>query len=82
MATSVTPTLACRASKDSTRRRLPPDLALGFCYLCALPSTISSSVALTGLARGNVPAAIFNATCPACRALSSRCCRWASWRAA
>ncbi len=43
-------------------RWLPPDLALGFCYLCALPSTISSSVALTGLARGNVPAAIFNAT--------------------
>lgn len=41
---------------------LPRDLALGFCYLCALPSTISSSVALTGLARGNVPAAIFNAT--------------------
>ncbi len=41
---------------------LPPGLALGFCYLCALPSTISSSVAMTGLARGNVPAAIFNAT--------------------
>ncbi|MCK6372496.1 MAG: bile acid:sodium symporter [Zoogloea sp.] len=41
---------------------LPRDLALGFCYLCALPSTISSSVAMTGLARGNVPAAIFNAT--------------------
>ena len=43
-------------------RWLPPGLALGFCYLCALPSTISSSVAMTGLARGNVPAAIFNAT--------------------
>ena len=41
---------------------LPSGLALGFCYLCALPSTISSSVAMTGLARGNVPAAIFNAT--------------------
>jgi sodium/bile acid cotransporter 7 len=41
---------------------LPPDLLLGFFYLCALPSTITSSVALTGLARGNVPAAIFNAT--------------------
>lgn len=41
---------------------LPKGLALGFCYLCALPSTISSSVAMTGLARGNVPAAIFNAT--------------------
>ena len=41
---------------------LPPMLMLGFFYLCALPSTISSSVAMTGLARGNVPAAIFNAT--------------------
>ena len=41
---------------------LPEGLALGFCYLCALPSTVSSSVAMTGLARGNVPAAIFNAT--------------------
>ena len=41
---------------------LPKGLALGFCYLCALPSTVSSSVAMTGLARGNVPAAIFNAT--------------------
>lgn len=41
---------------------LPPYLALGFFYLCALPSTISSSVAMTGMARGNVPAAIFNAT--------------------
>jgi sodium/bile acid cotransporter 7 len=35
---------------------------LGFLYLCALPSTISSSVALTGSAGGNVPAAILNAS--------------------
>lgn len=41
---------------------LPPDLLIGFFYLCALPSTISSSVAMTAIARGNVPAAIFNAT--------------------
>lgn len=41
---------------------LPPILLLGFFYLCALPSTITSSVATTGMARGNVPAAIFNAT--------------------
>lgn len=39
-----------------------PDLRLGFFYLCALPSTVSSSVAFTSAARGNVPAAIFNAT--------------------
>lgn len=41
---------------------LPPTLVLGFFFLCVLPSTITSSVALTGVARGNVPAAIFNAT--------------------
>jgi len=42
--------------------QLPPLLMLGFFYLCALPSTISSSVALTGSAGGNVPAAILNAS--------------------
>lgn len=41
---------------------LPPALRLGFFYLCALPSTVSSSVAMTAAARGNVPAAVFNAT--------------------
>ncbi|MBL9188750.1 MAG: bile acid:sodium symporter [Opitutaceae bacterium] len=42
--------------------RLPADLALGLVYLCAMPSTISSAVALTAVARGNVPGAVFNAT--------------------
>lgn len=42
--------------------QLPALLMLGFLYLCALPSTISSSVALTGSAGGNVPAAILNAS--------------------
>ncbi|WP_339527522.1 bile acid:sodium symporter family protein [Pseudomonas sp. EL_65y_Pfl2_R96] len=41
---------------------IPSLLMLGFLYLCALPSTISSSVALTGSAGGNVPAAILNAS--------------------
>jgi solute carrier family 10 (sodium/bile acid cotransporter), member 7 len=41
---------------------VPGDLGLGFFYLCALPSTVSSSVALTAAAKGNVPAAVFNAT--------------------
>jgi solute carrier family 10 (sodium/bile acid cotransporter), member 7 len=41
---------------------MSPDLKLGFFYLCALPSTVSSSVAMTSAARGNVPAAVFNAT--------------------
>lgn len=41
---------------------LPDALWLGFLYLAALPGTIASAVAMTGLARGNVPAAVFNAT--------------------
>ena len=41
---------------------IPSNLMLGFCYLAALPSTISSSVAMTALARGDIPVAIFNAT--------------------
>jgi solute carrier family 10 (sodium/bile acid cotransporter), member 7 len=41
---------------------VPPPVATGFFYLAALPSTVSSSVAMTSLARGNVPTAIFNAT--------------------
>lgn len=41
---------------------MKPDLQLGFFYLCALPSTVSSSVALTAVAKGNVPVAVFNAT--------------------
>jgi sodium/bile acid cotransporter 7 len=44
------------------RSYLPTDMLLGLFYLCALPSTISSSVAMTALARGNLPGAIFNAT--------------------
>ncbi|MCW5889967.1 MAG: bile acid:sodium symporter [bacterium] len=42
--------------------RVTPDLRVGLFYLCALPSTVSSSVAMTAAARGNVPAAVFNAT--------------------
>ena len=38
------------------------ELRLGWFYLCALPSTVSSSVAMTAAARGNVAAAVFNAT--------------------
>lgn len=41
---------------------MPSALAFGFCYLFVLPSTISSSVAMTSVAKGNVPAAIFNAS--------------------
>lgn len=41
---------------------IPEDAGMGFFYLCALPSTVSSSVAMTAAARGNVAAAVFNAT--------------------
>jgi solute carrier family 10 (sodium/bile acid cotransporter), member 7 len=41
---------------------LEPSLALGISFACALPSTVSSSVAMTAVAGGNVPAAVFNAT--------------------
>lgn len=41
---------------------LPPELMLGFFYLCALPSTVSSSIAMTTMAQGNVAGAVFNAT--------------------
>lgn len=44
------------------RNVLPADLLLGIFFLCALPSTVSSSVAMTSMARGNVSGAIFNAT--------------------
>lgn len=41
---------------------LPDTLHAGVLFLAALPSTVSSSVALTAVARGNVAAAIFNAS--------------------
>lgn len=44
------------------RGRVAPDLILGLFYLCALPSTVSSSVAMTAVAGGNVAGAVFNAT--------------------
>lgn len=50
------------ASNKLLGSHVPSLLMLGFFYLCALPSTISSSVALTGSAGGNVPAAILNAS--------------------
>lgn len=40
---------------------IPPALALGFLYLGALPSAVSSSIAFTAMAGGNVPAAICSA---------------------
>ena len=41
---------------------LPEAAMTGFFYVAALPSTVSSAVAMVSLARGDVPVAIFNAT--------------------
>ena len=35
-----------------------PELYIGVLFLCALPSTVQSSIAFTAVARGNMPAAI------------------------
>lgn len=37
---------------------LPEEVILGFLFLCILPSTVQSSIALTGMARGNVAVAV------------------------
>ncbi len=39
----------------------PPALRQGFLFLCVLPSTVSSSVVFTAVARGNTAGALFNA---------------------
>ncbi len=41
---------------------LNPNVRLGFLFLAILPTTISTCVAFTAAARGNVPGALFNAT--------------------
>jgi solute carrier family 10 (sodium/bile acid cotransporter), member 7 len=41
---------------------LPPQLVLGVLFVCALPSTVQSSIALTSIAGGNVPGAVCAAT--------------------
>ena len=46
----------------ATAGHIDVELRTGLFFLCALPSTVSSSVALTAAARGNVAVAVFNAT--------------------
>lgn len=41
---------------------LPQPLWIGVLFLCALPSTVQSSIAFTSIARGNVPGAVAAAT--------------------
>jgi len=45
-----------------SKQFISDDWGLGLFYLCVLSSTISSSVAMTAMARGDIPAAVFNAT--------------------
>lgn len=41
---------------------LPRELVAGLIFLCILPSTVQSSIAFTGIARGNVAAALCSAS--------------------
>ena len=41
---------------------IPPALATGLLFLCALPSTVQSAIAFVGVARGNVGAAVASAS--------------------
>lgn len=45
-----------------TQDFLPISIRLGFFFLCALSSTISSSVTMTAIGNGNVAGAVFDAT--------------------
>ncbi|MFN3472969.1 MAG: bile acid:sodium symporter family protein [Blastomonas sp.] len=45
-----------------TKAVLPWEARIGLFFLCALSSTISSSIAMVALARGNMSAAVFNAS--------------------
>lgn len=39
-----------------------PAVANGFLFLCIVPSTVQSSIAMTSIARGNIPAAVCSAS--------------------
>ncbi|KPL66856.1 bile acid:sodium symporter [Erythrobacter sp. SG61-1L] len=41
---------------------IDPAVASGFLFLCIVPSTVQSSIAMTAIARGNVPAAVCSAS--------------------
>lgn len=50
------------AFKPLSQWLLTPELAIGMLFLCALPSTVQSSIAFTSMAGGNVPAAVCSAS--------------------
>ncbi|MFT4249357.1 MAG: bile acid:sodium symporter family protein [Pseudomonas sp.] len=45
-------------AKPLSHALLTPDLFIGVLFLCALPSTVQSSIAFTSMAGGNLPAAV------------------------
>ena len=44
------------------RHWMPEELVLGVLFLCTLPATVQSAIALTALAKGNLPAAVCSAS--------------------
>lgn len=50
------------ALRPVTSALLTPELYLGVLFLCALPSTVQSSIAFTSIARGNIAAAVVAAS--------------------
>ena len=54
--------LAGLALRGAVPALLPAALWGGLLFLCAVPSTVQSSIAFTAMARGNVPAAVCSAT--------------------
>ncbi|MBB3224367.1 bile acid:sodium symporter family protein [Pseudoduganella umbonata] len=50
------------AFKPVALQFLTPELYVGLLFLCMLPSTVQSSIALTAMGRGNVPAAVCSAS--------------------
>ena len=49
-------------SRPLAHALLTPELYVGVLFLCALPSTVQSSIAFTSMAGGNVPAAVVSAS--------------------
>jgi sodium/bile acid cotransporter 7 len=54
--------LAGLALSRSLGPLLDPVVGTGILFLCVLPSTVQSSIAITAMARGNVPAAVCSAS--------------------
>ncbi len=50
------------ALKPVLQRIVAPEFYIGLLYVCCLPATVQSAIALTSIAKGNVPAAICSAS--------------------